>query len=403
MDRTEKLSRIRLNRHIKVFWGFIFFLNVSFAFAQTIPVVDVSTNYPKKSILFQDIADVKYVALETSDHVLLDGRCKVFHVSDDYIVVSNPVQGDVFVFGGNGRIKYSFNHRGQGPAEYLSANVLVFDENNKEIFVYTRKVTPVFLVYSEDGKYKRTIKLPSLEGNGIVEAHNFDDENLLIYEKFIYGNFLKKPYMLLSKKDGTATSINITLPQRYTGFVIQNPRTDSNGVIDGDGISLYFNESNNRHYGQDFIIADISCDTIFQLKSDKNLTPILRRTPSVHNNSNPKTFLTFFLKTDKYMFMELSIPLLNSKALERHILMYNFSNGEINDGTAMLYFLSDDYPLLLRHRLIREVATQKNTLVYKIEAMHLYEQRSEIKGELQKIASTIDPEDNPVLMIAKLR
>jgi len=32
----------------------------------------------------------------------------------------------------NGKIKYKFNYKGNGPAEYISANYVVFDEKNKE-------------------------------------------------------------------------------------------------------------------------------------------------------------------------------------------------------------------------------------------------------------------------------
>ena len=389
--------------YVKRYFGFIFvFLNVSFLFAQTVPVIDVSKDYPYQSIKFQDIADVKYVPLETSNNVLLDGRCKIFHVSDNYIIVSNPRQGDIFVFRGNGKIKYRFNHRGQGPEEYFDAQRVIFDETNREIFIYATKITNVFLVYSEDGKYKRTIKLPSWGGYGLVESYNFDDENLLVYEKYTFGDYFEeKPYMLLSKKDGTVSLLNITFPKRYSGVEVRGLGTDSNGELQG-GVSVFFNDSNNRHYGQDFIIADISCDTVFQLKRDKSLTPIFRRTPSVHNSANQKLFLTYFLKTDKYVLMNLYKKNDASGGMT-YSFMYDSSNGEINEVAQRFYFRSNDFPLLLRYSFISEVTAPKNTLVYKIEAMHLYEQRKEVKGELQKIASTIDAEDNPILMIAKFK
>ena len=379
---------------MKRLWIFSFVLfYVSCLLAQTIPVIDVSKNYDRKRINFQDIADVNYVALETNDNVLIDRYFVIIHVSDNYIVVSNNRQGDIFVFGGNGKIKYKFNHRGQGPEDYLDAKTIVFDEKNKEVFILARHAANYsFLVYSEDGKYKRKIICPSYEQG--VYACNFDDENLLVCENHVIDEFLvNKPYMLLSKKNGTVTSLNITLPQRYSNIVFW-----SNGGMSLVGIFRNITD------GQDFIISDISCDTIFQLKRDKSLTPILRQTPSVHR-TDPKVFLTSILKTEKYMFLNITkMPSNRGNRVTRHSLMYYFSNGEINEVAQQYLFHSDDFSFDLPYSLMNEVATQKNTLVYMIQAGHLHEYRSEVYGgELKKIASTIDPEDNPVLMIAKFK
>ena len=392
----------------KIFLYVFLFLNVHLLFAQNaarnIPRIDVSKEYPKKSIRLQDIADVEYVPLETNDNVLLDGNCKIFHVSDSYIVVSNPRQGDVFLFGRNGKIKYQFNHRGNGPMEYLSTQQLVFDEKNREIFIYSRQLTPVFLVYSEDGKYKRTLSFPVL-GAEAIEITNFDDEHILIYEKMIISDkYETKPYMLLSKKDGKLTPILFTFPVRYS-------HVEMVGSWNSDGEFIPTRTSaasvpNNRYDGQDFIIADISCDTIFQLKRDQSLTPLLIRTPSVHK-TEPKIFLTSILKTEKFMLLNKTrmwVRGSNDTRFYRNTLMYNFSNGEIFQiNNAMLgFFPNDDFPYG-QVRWQEATAAPKNTLVFIIEAMDLYDNRSSIKGELKKIASTIDQEDNPVLMIAKFR
>ena len=386
-------------------------LNVHLLFAQNatrnISRIDVSKNYPRKSITLQDIADVEYVSLETSDNVLLDGNCNISHVSDNYIVISNPLQGDVFLFGRNGKIKHQFNHRGEGPMDYLNADRLIWDEKNKEIFIYSRKTTPVFLVYSEDGTYKRTISFPVL-GVEMIEVTNFDDENILIYEqKMNDDRYEKSPYMLLSKKDGKSTSILFTFPIRYS-------HTEIVGSWDSDGKFIptrarLASAPNNWHDGQDFIIADISCDTIFQLKRDQSLIPLLIRTPSVHK-TEPKIFLTSILKTEKFILLNKTTMWIRGSngGYEKNTLMYNFSNGEINGEinevhNAMLsFFLNDDFPYGPVHWQ-EKTSAPKNTLFFKIEAMDVYDNRNSIKGDLRKIASAIDTEDNPVLMIAKFR
>ena len=53
--------------------------------AGDLPVIDVSKTYPKKEIRLQDIADIEYIPLETTDDVLLD-RTVLSYLSDKYII-----------------------------------------------------------------------------------------------------------------------------------------------------------------------------------------------------------------------------------------------------------------------------------------------------------------------------
>ena len=58
-----------------------------------LPVIDVLKNYPNKEIKIQDIADIEYVRLETTDDVLLSGHgsisdvSQLAYVSDKFIVI----------------------------------------------------------------------------------------------------------------------------------------------------------------------------------------------------------------------------------------------------------------------------------------------------------------------------
>ena len=51
----------------------------------TLPVLDLTKDYPKMEIDIHDIADVEYVALETTDESLF-GYDLLYAISDKYIV-----------------------------------------------------------------------------------------------------------------------------------------------------------------------------------------------------------------------------------------------------------------------------------------------------------------------------
>ena len=51
-----------------------------------IPQIDVNAEYPEKEICLQDIAEVNYIPLETTDNVLLDGGTEIEVLSSKGIV-----------------------------------------------------------------------------------------------------------------------------------------------------------------------------------------------------------------------------------------------------------------------------------------------------------------------------
>jgi hypothetical protein len=46
----------------------------------------------------QDIAQVEYIPIETDENVLLEGGLPLVYICDEYYVMCNKQQGDVFFF-----------------------------------------------------------------------------------------------------------------------------------------------------------------------------------------------------------------------------------------------------------------------------------------------------------------
>ena len=65
---------------------------------------------------------------------------------------------------------------------------------------------------------------------------------------------------------------------------------------------ITINAPNNRYYGQNLLIADISSDTIYRLTKNKELMPLIIRKPSVLS-SEPRTVLTHQFATDKFVIL----------------------------------------------------------------------------------------------------
>ena len=376
--------------------------------------IDILKNYPKKEISLQSVADVEYVALETTDDVLLGDDCRLTYISDNYIVVWEALNG-ISVFNRNGKAVTHISNRGGGPGEHYIIRGIVFDENNEEVFVLDHQSFYEIHVHSLTGKYKRTLKYSEDLKN--IKIYDFDDETLLVYDETgllpgldnISHELQKTPYMFLSKKDGSIVStLNITLPVRLPYNVI--------GAVNIDGQSMrntsfiiypsIFTVKN----GDNFVIADVSSDTIYMLTKDKELTPFINRTPSVHSSSVIKT-LTACLLTDNFMLLDKRIfnfsdhNIINNTVYNPVLLMYEFESGL----TSEVKFVDDDFPAKTwnpgGYRGSRVSSPQKNVAASLFQMSSLYEtyERKELRGDLEKLVATLDEYANPIIMIVKFK
>ena len=363
-----------------------------------LPEIDVSRNYPEKVMYLQDIAKVEYIPLETNDIALMSNYAKIFYVSDNYIITANIGEGDVIVFDGKGKSKFSFNKKGQSGTEYNNMQTIAFDEKAKEVFIsnWVSSTNRTCLVYTEDGKFKRVFSFPD---NLLPrEMYSFDDETLFVYDEFgmLQGeNYSNKPYSKISKMDGSVVeTLNIHLPVRmHNRIVIEISIEGQQGWMPVTSPISY-----HRSYGNNFLIADWSSDTIYRLTPRMELQPMIVRTPSLLN-SDPKTVLSNELVTDKFIFFTKAVFDFEMAKRSRLFppvksLMYDFQTGQLNE-----------YKLINKDFEAGEVVfntsiTPGNTGVYILDVPQLFEadEAGKLKGELKQLLKSLDIEDNPVLV-----
>ena len=364
-------------------------------------VIDVLKKYPEKKIILQDIAEIEYIPLDTSNDVLLTGTHNITYLSDKYILaaIKSFEQGDVFLFSRDGKVISRFNNKGNSGAEYINISSIAFDEKAEEIYIFDSFSGQKVYVYSKNGDYIRDFNFVD---NVNFEIYNFDEQTLLAYDKYgiAYDFYKNKPYWLISKKDGEILSeLDITLPVRYfnsTRIALTHP--DGTTSLHATGISL----NNNRSDGSNLIIGDMSSDTIYRLTSDKKLLPLITRTPSVHS-SEPRVILTPELKTDK--FIVLAKTTLDFEMLAREgtnpfeTLIYDFTSHQTN----RVVFVNSDFA---SHSLqFSEVSLPQNRGLYAFDALTLitaYEE-DKLMGKLKELASTLTENDNPVLVYVKFK
>jgi hypothetical protein len=324
----------------------------------------------------------------------LSGNAVLSYVSDNYILVHEirPGPCGIYVFDRTGKIVSHFNHKGQSGREYTWIGGTIFDEKNEEIFVCAQSIQ----VYSLNGEYKRTLKINTIQNE--LKVFNFDDETLLVYEDVIINsptNIIakKNPYSLISKKDGSTVSVlDIHLPERYSTRI---PVMEDNNKFR----IIFKHYTSSMYYGQDFMLADISSDTLYLLTQNRELTPILTRNPSVHTSDSRLVWFTL-LTTDKFVLIG-TIPLIsNSRGGRIPVFMYEFETGEISNVSfsdaenAMKDWTPGASPAIAKNMTANLISAPSIVEAYKMKRL---------KGNYEKIAAAVDEDDNQIVRVIKFK
>ncbi len=351
------------------------------------PVIDKMKKHQKKVIFSLRDMEISYIVLETNSDVLLDKDARLAYVSDKRMLIINPRRGDVYIFDMNGKALSHFNNHGGNGYAYL--NFIAYDEKNKEVFIADYDDFRRIYVYSENGVLKRVFHLPL--NIRIKEIYNFDDQTLFAIHNNANGKVTQKqPYMFLSKKDGSIISkLHITTNKVHPEIYVfeDTPERISTMSLPVQG--------DNCKFGDDFIIADISLDTVYLLKKDKTLTPLFVQHPSVFAGS-PRVAMVK-MKTDRYIFFNIyswDLRKIHEQKLEFRLanLTYDFQTGEFSEYEGIGIGLT-------------KIDVPSNTSVLLMESQILKKslRANKISADLIEIAKNIDEEDNGVVRIIKFK
>ncbi len=351
--------------------------------------VDVSKSYPKKELILQDFMDVEYIALETTDEFLTQGL--VLDAGKEYLLVKNRNNdGDIFIFDRKtGKGVRKINRQGQGGEEYARINDLILDESNGEIFVESpgNKI----LVYDLYGSFKRVLNLD----REVSSVFNYDKHNLICYDMSDYhskGKDRTRSYhVIISKQDGSITR-EIFIPFKTINTPI---------AVDGDQFVASYSYQIRLSHGE-WTLIETSSDTLYHYAPDGTLSPFIVRTPSAHTMV-PEVFLYMGICTDRYYFMQ----------TVKNVFNFEKGNGFYTDELVydkeekalfQVAVYNGDYA---EKRPVAMTASPVNSEIENVTTLdafrlvEIYEKGQLKDGQLKEIASRLDKDDNPVIMLIK--
>ena len=351
----------------------------------SIPFIDLTEKYELKKIDLQEIAQVKYISLETASLCLLKGR-RPKCISKDYIIFTNNDLGSILLFNHSGKIAHIINRQGPGPEEYNGIGSIAFDENTKELYcflLYDR----IIKVYSLDGTYIKTLPIP--EGQFLDIMYDYNDSLLISWY-----NGVKKSstYCFQHKKDSIQFQTILSIPrEKKISLNIYKPIPHGTLVVGGSIQPFVF--QNGR-----YLIADPSNDTIFRITEKRTLEPVFRRIPSIRTQ-DPKVALDYGLESKDYIFItavELEYDFDAKEGLTQTPYLLEKKSGKIYRTKVTNRDYPDDPEYfctayhLVSGRLVHYLSTDEL-----IEAL----ENNQLSGQLKEIASTLNEDDNGVLMM----
>lgn len=347
--------------------------------------IDLSGSIPKEERILQDLFEVEYVALETTDSFLTRGFIEA--VSQHFLITYDYNEGCLSLFDrATGKGIRQIKRQGQGPEEFTSPSNVIIDEKREELFISDYSLRKI-LVYDLKGNFKRSFK--TVDENYYTELLDYDDGHLLAYKSPAGPHDESSCHLLISKQDGSLTKeIRFPIDQVETPIFTHGKLTSTP--------FFYLTAP----YGERWALTVTSSDTIYSFDADGNASPLIVRSPSIHG-MDPQVFLYPTILTDRYYFLRAQkkefdletmkgfpTQMLLYDTQEKKLVEYTLINADMEDGPSINFYS------------IRPLGCD-GLGALTLQAPDLVEAREagKLKGKLQNITERLDEESNPVIVL----
>lgn len=366
-----------------------------------VPFVDLDKEYPKKTIYIEDIADVRYVPLETNDSCLISYPDKIV-MRDSLIIITDRQQDEIFFFNADGKYLNKISHKGSGPMEYNGIYQSCVDFDRKLVYIldltsYPRK----FKAYDFDGSYNYELPFTDLELS-FKEMEMLDKDNIIFARSTSTTNYRTTldsiPFRIINVFSGEVTPVDITVDRPgETGMTYITE--------DGRSRSTSFSLGSMYKVDNDIVLSDYTHPTVYIMHNGE-LRPLLERSLKQSPSRDYGRLSSVMAHTDRYFFI---------RRTETEIDRKN-TNIEVTDARDYIYDRKTDTmveieDILSRDSGIRELVEMWGTNVPRntvVRGMPIFvykglSEKSKLKGRLKELVDSLDDEANPILTIMKFK
>lgn len=364
------------------------------------------------------IESIRYVALETTDSILVAEIEQVTYENEEIIVLDN--KRNCLSFDREGNWKNRIGRRGAGPDEYQLIHSIDVFHDTKQLFMeaYPRKN----FIYQTDGTLIGRMKSAELPDNNVVQSLLRISGDLYFADPVSYLNILYKGF-LLRDENGQLEPI-----KAYPNYFRMEK--------EHSGYSLTFEAATLFHFKDEVRSFRTYNDTIFTIGTDQEMkmaflfdfgkykAPLEWIFEYAPHSTSPYIYpREGIMESERYLFIDLCFgdhapePFeYNRRTLsgvyrmmpDRNVYcLFDKTTGTVKllnqptKGKKGFRNDLDNGPVLWPQYI-----SSNNELVRVYPAedfLEMVEQLPNPSKELQKVAKNLQPDDNPVVIIAKLK
>lgn len=371
--------------------------------------IDVTKSYPEKKFILQDLFDIEYLPLETTDEFVTNAVLQ--YIDENLIIMTdggNSKTGNIYLVDRkSGKCLRVISHRGQSGEEYIFSAYVNYDKENDELYVVD-SMSGKILVYDLYGNFKRTFKM--FPNTLYFWVNVFDQDHLICHgspssdptDSDFNESTNNSGFMLVSKQDGSAQKIQIPYDRFHsTTLIAENPNSPT---------GKFYASIQNKPFIPDqgsWILAEASSDTIYRYTQDYAKEPFIVRTPSV-DSMDPEIYLYPGVLTKRYCFLQtvkMAYDFDKHDGFETTELVYDREEN----ATYSYVIYNDDFADKREVNMVLKypnppIVVNNGGIAFmaRLTAPDLQEayQNRKLKGELKEIASKLNEDSNPVIMIA---
>jgi hypothetical protein len=352
-----------------------------------------SMSSPQKLKLSDIALDVEYIPLETTKNCIIGNNCSCT-LTNDYIFISQ--HGGLLQFRKDGKFVRQVNKVGQGPDE-CHIRCCAFDEKNKCIYM-VNNYTSYIMIFGFDGKFKRKFKNPF--------------EEMIDY--FVWGIECDKSGNLLFPFDNKRYKYIVTdscgkifhKEINYDFYPVEKKNGPGMVIL---GYSPFYFHQNNTYYKYQFndtvynLNQKYECIPSYVIKIPDKLTQkqsaeFVARVLSISDIMNRYEFKSVY-ETKQYLFINFTII----GSTEDNYFLYDKQQNKltniepefVNNIDGGVDVRGVKYTLLWPFEMKRKL-----TSAHFAKTKVLYPEKQKA---LKELVNRLDDEDNPVLMIVKLK
>ena len=356
--------------------------------------------------------DFEIVPLETHKNGLLKVDIATYYVTDKYIIGMN-FTGPAYLFDRKtGSFIRQISSRGRGPDEYNGPffNQYGFDEKNNIIFV-GQGLHAWKSINIETNKVELIINKPKDEGNneifGTARVPWFLKDGMYVSFCNNKTGIDKTKLIVFDNKGNLIKKYPNHLEYNTTGMTSMSSFPDLPGIFYYYNGNTYFKECNYN-------------DTVFRV-SEKEMLPHIvfklgNRQPSYYHQRNVdfnkgKYLIDFVYETNSFILFNFThhtetVEVLGERGFKRgtvHSGYYNKKSGQVfisstSDLKSSGYTLSG-----IPVSFIPISINKNNEMIARIDAADLVENMNKIGAQYRQKFRNIHEEDNPIVVIAKLK